>query len=423
MQSEDALIELARTDRSFFQEVYAQFRRFIARLQEKMPDKRELMKLESLFAKAAKASNIATQTQKSPADGSGVQYSIKNTMTMPLTEQLRKYYKGELKSSDSLYFGETPLSITDDVLKEGSLAMPTSVLKKSTKEKHNVPRRVLKSLQNDLKNAWFSFEKDSQYGFVVPDVDGDGKPLLIAIDANGVMDRKRVNVITSVYGLDNPTEWLSNQIADKKRYKVYNKEKADSFLQTYGYLALVEDGIDSSNAIIPDSTPKSNPQFYLPSQSALQVPSQGGDGGVGSTDTQDGEAPRKPRLTKSQYIKRMLEDPSVGEATKARIRADDPLYEVLSDKVRAERASELAANEDAILAIAQKLENGEATTAEEITALTLVQAMSADGDAQAHAVYVTAMAARRAVFFESTIQNTNKKRHPYGCLFLLVGEH
>ncbi len=71
LQSEDALIELARTDRSFFQEVYAQFRRFIARLQEKMPDKRELMKLESLFAKAAKAANSGAVMQNT------AQYSLK----------------------------------------------------------------------------------------------------------------------------------------------------------------------------------------------------------------------------------------------------------------------------------------------------------------------------------------------------------
>ncbi len=50
---------------------------------------------------------------------------------------------------------------------------------------------------------------------------------------------------------------------------------------------------------------------------------------MGSTETGENDAPRKPRLTKSQYIKRMLDDPTIGEATKAQIRADDPLFDVM----------------------------------------------------------------------------------------------
>lgn len=77
----------------------------------------------------------------------------------------------------------------------------------------------------------------------MPDIDGDGKQLLIGIEANVLMDRQPVNVIHSVYGLDNPKQWVQNQIEAGKTFVLYNEKGANAFLQTYGYLASVGEGI------------------------------------------------------------------------------------------------------------------------------------------------------------------------------------
>jgi hypothetical protein len=48
------------------------------------------------------------------------------------------------------------------------------------------------------------------------------------------MDRERVNAITSIFGLDNPSAWINNQRKDGKRYVAYDINKATAFLQTVG---------------------------------------------------------------------------------------------------------------------------------------------------------------------------------------------
>ena len=77
------------------------------------------------------------------------------------------------------------------------------------------------------------------------------------------MDRKPVNVIQSLYGLEHPAEWIKNQIAEGKKFTLYDKEKANAFLQTYGYSALVGDGIRSTDAIVEDSQSNVKGKFSL----------------------------------------------------------------------------------------------------------------------------------------------------------------
>lgn len=158
--------------------------------------------------------------------------------------------KGELKSSDSLYFGNTPNTILSSGLNELPLAFTQKDFRKSTQKKHNIPRRALKSLNENLGNAMFSFGDGKKIGFIVPDVDGNGKPLLIAVEGDIQMDRQPVNAIKSMYGLDNPKEWLENQIKSRKHFVLYNEKRSNAFLQTYGYMATVGEGIKPSSEII-----------------------------------------------------------------------------------------------------------------------------------------------------------------------------
>lgn len=182
---------------------------------------------------------------------------------MTLEQQLKLYYAGKLKSSDSLYFGTTPTTIRESGMDELPLAFLTSDFKKSTQEKHNVPRRAIKALRANLNKALFSFGIDNKIGFVVPDIDRDGKPLLIGIEKDVKMDNRLVNAIRSAYGLDNPKEWLCNQISAGKSFVVYDEKGANSFLHPYGYSASREEGIKLLNETVPQQQPEVNKKYSL----------------------------------------------------------------------------------------------------------------------------------------------------------------
>jgi len=133
--------------------------------------------------------------------------------------------------------------------------------KKSTKEKHNVPWRVLKDLERNLRKPLFSVGIGNRIAFVIDDVDRSGKQILVAINGNSVMDRKPINTIESVYGIQTPELWIQNQIG--KKIVIYDEKRANAYLQTYGYLALVGDGVHSFDQIVPDAFPKVKKKFSL----------------------------------------------------------------------------------------------------------------------------------------------------------------
>ena len=173
--------------------------------------------------------------------GEEIRNSIKNTSGLSLAEQLKRLYNGELASSDSLYFGTTPASLDAVGLNEYPLVCNVSTLRKITTEKHNIPRRVLKNINSILSDALLAFTDGDRVGILTGDIDANGKPVLVAIQSGVMVDREPANIIKSIYGLDHPREWLKNQTNSGKQFTVLqNKERATRFLQTYGYLALVE---------------------------------------------------------------------------------------------------------------------------------------------------------------------------------------
>lgn len=188
------------------------------------------------------------------ANDSERSYSIERTKDLTLKEQLKEYYAGKFKSSDSFCFGNTPTRLSAIGISNAPLTMTRKSFKKSTNKKHNIPRRVLKSLSDNLSNPVLAFYDGTTAGILIDDVDADGKPVLVAIDKKANMDRENVNNITSIYGLDNATAWLRNQTQAGKAFYVFDKKRADTFLQTYGYLATVGETNSSNNVIIPQPT-------------------------------------------------------------------------------------------------------------------------------------------------------------------------
>ena len=193
--------------------------------------------------------NSGTETENT-APEDGVRYSIRNTSGMSLKEQLNQYYGKKLKSSDAFYLGQTPEGLEKAGVKGGlPLTLTTSSYRKSVVDKHNIPRRVLNKLGENLQKPILSFGSNGQVGVLIDDIDADGKPVLVGIHADQTMDRETVNDIRSIYGLDNPSAWIQNQIDSGKQLEVYDEEKANKFLQTYGYQASVEGNVRSVTRI------------------------------------------------------------------------------------------------------------------------------------------------------------------------------
>ena len=235
---EDFVRKLSTENRNVFEKVYDEIKYLCKTATTASDEGRQLLKAKHIFEKMYREEVDIKNT----TDEGGVKYSIINTSKMTLKEQLNLLYKNELKTSDSLYLGITPSTVSASGLEELPLAFPTNNYNKSRKIKHNVPRRSIKELNKNLENALFSFGNEQKVGFILPDVDADGKQLLVGIE-KGLMDRKPTNIIKSIYGIDNPAEWIQNQINEGKSFVLYNEKEANSFLQTYGYSASVEEGI------------------------------------------------------------------------------------------------------------------------------------------------------------------------------------
>ena len=242
----EQFIQSAQSKPTLLQRIAQVFRDLVNKLRgtEKAQAERALGKLEKAYREAAKAEQ---------SGGVETRYSIKRTSQMTLEQQLRDYYAGKLKSSDSLYFGATPDTLRSAGLDALPLAFGTADFRKSVKDKHNVPRRAIKKTQDNLQNALFAFSDGARIGFVVPDIDADGKPLLIGIEKGVQMDAEMVNAIRSMYGLDHPAEWIQNQIESGKTAIVLDEEKANTFLYPYGYKASRKEGIRSMGPSIPSS--------------------------------------------------------------------------------------------------------------------------------------------------------------------------
>jgi len=193
----------------------------------------------------------------------GTKFSIKRTSQMTLAQQLKMFYDGKMASSDAFYFGETPAVLEKSGFDALPLAMTIGDFRKSTQKKHNIPRRVLKNLMGNLASPLFSFGSGDRAGIVLNDIDGDGYTLLAALERGTDMDRKPVNVINSLYGLEHPAEWIKNQIDSGNEFVLYDEKRANAFLQTYGYMASVGDGIRSTGESVTQNGAEVKTKFSL----------------------------------------------------------------------------------------------------------------------------------------------------------------
>lgn len=216
-----------------------------------------------LWEEALKATSEQTANKNAAQTDGGTKFSIKRTSQMTLAQQLKMFYDGKMASSDAFYFGVTPAVLEKSGFDALPLAMTIGDFRKSTQKKHNIPRRVLKNLMGNLASPLFSFGGGDRAGIVLNDIDGDGYTLLAALERGTDMDRKPVNVINSLYGLEHPAEWIKNQIDSGNEFVLYDGKRANAFLQTYGYMASVGDGIRSTGESVTQNGAEVKTKFSL----------------------------------------------------------------------------------------------------------------------------------------------------------------
>lgn len=216
-----------------------------------------------LWEEALKATSEQTANKNAAQTDGGTKFSIKRTSQMTLAQQLKMFYDGKMASSDAFYFGVTPAVLEKSGFDALPLAMTIGDFRKSTRKKHNIPRRVLKNLMGNLASPLFSFGSGDRAGIVLNDIDGDGYTLLAALERGTDMDRKPVNVINSLYGLEHPAEWIKNQIDSGNEFVLYDEKRANAFLQTYGYMASVGDGIRSTGESVTQNGAEVKTKFSL----------------------------------------------------------------------------------------------------------------------------------------------------------------
>lgn len=216
-----------------------------------------------LWEEALKATSEQTANKNAAQTDGGTKFSIKRTSQMTLAQQLKMFYDGKMASSDAFYFGVTPAALEKSGFDALPLAMTIGDFRKSTQKKHNIPRRVLKNVMGNLASPLFSFGSGDRAGIVLNDIDGDGYTLLAALERGTDMDRKPVNVINSLYGLEHPAEWIKNQIDSGNEFVLYDEKRANAFLQTYGYMASVGDGIRSTGESVTQNGAEVKTKFSL----------------------------------------------------------------------------------------------------------------------------------------------------------------
>lgn len=261
----DDFIEKHRDDRTLLEKVRDAIRAIVRKLtgaEKKQAQTAEGKLTAALEAAAKQAENLETNKNAAQTDGE-TKFSIKRTSQMTLAQQLKMFYDGKMASSDAFYFGETPAALEKSGFDALPLAMTIGDFRKSTQTKHNIPRRVLKNLMNNLADPLFSFGSGDRAGIILDDIDGDGHKLLAALERGTTMDRKPVNVINSLYGLEHPAEWLKNQIDSGNEFVLYDEKRANAFLQTYGYSASVGDGIRSMGESVTQNGTEVKTKFSL----------------------------------------------------------------------------------------------------------------------------------------------------------------
>lgn len=168
------------------------------------------------------------------ADG-GVSYSIANTRDMPWKDQVRGYFSndGTIKSSDSLYLGESSVEGVDNA----PMYIPTSVITKAirppkgSRSAHALSQKNILNLQEGIKNAPVVIDNPARNSiiYVTADQDSAGNYIIAALDKSNDLYGETAHKVTSIHGRENIAAMLE-KLGDDATIFVKNENKLNRML-------------------------------------------------------------------------------------------------------------------------------------------------------------------------------------------------
>lgn len=168
------------------------------------------------------------------ADG-GESYSIANTRDMPWKDQVRGYFSndGTIKSSDSLYLGESSVEGVDNA----PMYIPTSVITKAirppkgSRSAHALSQKNILNLQEGIKNAPVIIDNPARNSivYVTADQDSAGNYIIAALDKSNDLYGETAHKVTSIHGRENIAAMLE-KLGDDATIFVKNENKLNRML-------------------------------------------------------------------------------------------------------------------------------------------------------------------------------------------------
>ena len=136
----------------------------------------------------------------------GVKYSINNTRDMPWKNQVQGYFSndGTIKSSDSLYLGESNVN----GVKDAPMYIPTSVITKAirpprgSRSAHALSQKNILGLQDSIKNAPLVINDPVRNSivYVTADQDSAGNYIIVTLEKNNDLYGENTHKVTSIHG-------------------------------------------------------------------------------------------------------------------------------------------------------------------------------------------------------------------------------
>lgn len=210
----------------------------------------EFENIQKLWDKAVtdgiKTVNAMHSEQKNnTADNSDVKYSIRKTQNMSYSNQLELIENNKLNGSNSLYIGIPSADLIKVGFSKNPFAMNQKDYRKSRRDSaknkhyssHSVPLKFFKVLPQKLNSVVMLIDNGIKItaitDFEMKDTKGNKSFVVVGLWQNQEMESDKVNLVKSVYPLDDISQRIINN-AEENKLIVINKNKAKNMLATIG---------------------------------------------------------------------------------------------------------------------------------------------------------------------------------------------
>lgn len=256
--------DIAQGNPTLAQKIKDKLKNFIARLKQLLnktsaltPEGKlleecvtEFENIQKLWDKAVtdgiKTVNAVEAEQKNnTAQNSDVKNSIRQTQNMSYLNQLQQIENKKLNGSNSLYIGIPSADLVKVGISKNPFAMNQKDYRKSRRDSaknkhyssHSVPLKFFKILPQKLNSVAMLIDNGIKItaitDFEMKDTKGNKSFVVVGLWQNQEMESDKVNLVKSVYPLDDISQRIINN-AEQNKLIVINKNKAKNMLATIG---------------------------------------------------------------------------------------------------------------------------------------------------------------------------------------------